>query len=195
VTEGWLGVENGLLITPGYSIVNRSLTAAELQFQLEVNRQCTSEGAWFSDALCQELPSVATERIRVPRSAFFQYLDRHAEDFSWIQARLPDGEAYNLDAADTLLCDDDESFSDIGVGSLSGRQVSCMVGAFFSGQCRLAERKFVMDDRDSNWLDAELNGCMWEGPDLSWAKRALKAFLQIPLKCYMSCWRLIRRRI
>jgi hypothetical protein len=66
VFERWLGIPNNSLIRPDQTIINRSMTSAELEFQRIANIYLGRGASFISDALCEKVPSIKADKVNIP---------------------------------------------------------------------------------------------------------------------------------
>ncbi|WP_153914057.1 hypothetical protein [Shewanella sp. TC10] len=120
--EIWLGIKQTTLKTPEIKTVNRSLTRAELEFQRIVNVKLGKVGSFVSDALCETLPQIKSEKVNVPidlqkivlkkLTSFCEYIDRYS---------INEGESdtYSMDFIPEEKFTDNYSFSAEQIGVIA----------------------------------------------------------------------------
>ncbi|CUH39460.1 hypothetical protein JSE7799_02187 [Jannaschia seosinensis] len=102
--EDWLELEDGTLVVPERSTVNRSMTNAEIALQLEFNRHLGNQASkLISDPLCDQLPDVKSEYPAIEIEDLKPFLDRMREQMALVNARLPDAERYNVPEAEEAI--------------------------------------------------------------------------------------------
>ncbi len=113
VFEEWLGIDRGTLVIPDMSVINRSLSLAELEFQKVVNSYFGREGAVVADALCQECPEVKSDIILLDEDSQRELVRRVSPFCQYVNSIVsPDGPGvYNLDVAKVEKTDDVFTFS------------------------------------------------------------------------------------
>ena len=66
IIENWLDIPSRTLQSPKSSIVNRSMTFAELEFQKLANKKYGASARLLSDKLCHYLPLIKPDKICIP---------------------------------------------------------------------------------------------------------------------------------
>ncbi|MFT5760535.1 MAG: hypothetical protein ACI9LM_005322 [Alteromonadaceae bacterium] len=103
--ESWLGITSGILIKPQQTIVNRSMTNAELEFQRVANIYLGREASFISDALCEQTPEIKADKVNVPLKAQetivrnVQSFCEYVNDFS---KKLNHSDLYSYEVIDSL---------------------------------------------------------------------------------------------
>ncbi len=95
VVEQWLNLPSHILATPPVMVVNRSLTAAELELQKIFNQYAGRlSSALLSDPLCNELPHLKSEYPALDKKDLTEFLSRAKEMVVEPNTKLPRDEAY-----------------------------------------------------------------------------------------------------
>lgn len=96
--EDWLGLGNGALVRPPVDTVNRSLTRAELELQLCINRHMGQKcGGLLIDHLCNEAPDIMADDIRPPLVEQEAQWARLGDDIERVNSRVPVEARYSRD--------------------------------------------------------------------------------------------------
>jgi hypothetical protein len=104
VAESWLGLKKGFLIAPTNSMVNRSMSNAELVLQREFNKHLgRRSSSLISDPLCNQLPNVKSEYPALGRDDLETFLERMRVMIDAVNKDLPAGEQYRLPDIDDAI--------------------------------------------------------------------------------------------
>jgi hypothetical protein len=77
IVENWLNIPESGLIAPSKRVINRSLSAAELEFQRVFNEIAgKASSKYISDPLCQQLPNIKSEFPPLETDALESFLAR-----------------------------------------------------------------------------------------------------------------------
>lgn len=95
VVSEWLRTPPGTLQEPPFAVVNRSMTAAELEFQRVVNQSLGPSGGLVSDQLCNFLPDIPSDKVIPARVRQKELLDRLDSAMNFVDNCFPAGEQYN----------------------------------------------------------------------------------------------------
>lgn len=97
VMESWLGLPIDTLNKPKKSTVNRSMTNGELALQMEFNKMFGPRAATLvSDPLCNNLPSIKSEKPAITSDALATFLTKMAGIVRKTNEVLPKGESYTI---------------------------------------------------------------------------------------------------
>jgi hypothetical protein len=104
VAESWLGLGEGFLNAPTNSMVNRSMSNAELVLQREFNKHLgRRSSSLISDPLCNQLPNVKSEYPAVGREDLEVFLDRMQIMINAVNTDLPTDERYRVPSIDEAV--------------------------------------------------------------------------------------------
>lgn len=93
----WLGLTPELIVKPSNSIVNRSMTIAELELQRKLNMVLGKSGKILSDILCNELPELPADLIVPSEEVQYQTLSRFEQAMTNVNAMIPQSQHYHRD--------------------------------------------------------------------------------------------------
>lgn len=97
VVMAWLGLPDLPLVMPNNTQVNRSLTAAELAFQLSLNRVLGVCGDLVADPLCDRLPQIPTAPLALTEAEQRAVLARLAPSLAGVNALIEPKHHYSGD--------------------------------------------------------------------------------------------------
>ncbi len=101
--EQWLGLEDETLVRPPIGRVNRSMTLSELQLQMSFNKRLGVVAASLvSDALCNHLPDIASDRPPVSKDALAKFIEKMQKYTDRVASMLPESEQYHLPDSDEI---------------------------------------------------------------------------------------------
>lgn len=120
VMEEWLNLEMGDLSHPPHSVVNRSLTRAELELQRQINIHMGSNaGHLFADLACNTLPNVKSDMVRPSIEAQEALWQRLASDIDFINKTVPEAERIDANRDIYLSTQKDSSLFSFSVEQLN----------------------------------------------------------------------------
>lgn len=93
----WLEVPAETFTIPSIKRINRSLTMAELIFQINLNRILGASGNIFSDPLCEKLPDLEYEKILPPPGVQQAIWDKLSEAIERVNNYIPEPHRYRCD--------------------------------------------------------------------------------------------------
>lgn len=96
-TETFLGLPQGTLMRGGDRMVNRSMTAGELMVLRGLNVHDPKAAALLADALCNEVPEVASETVYPAHEVQQAMLDRLSGAIADVEALIDPAERYGVD--------------------------------------------------------------------------------------------------
>ena len=100
--EEALNIPAGTLEIPKIKNINRSLTTSELEFQRLFNVYFEGHSSRFiSDILCNELPDITPEKIKLSDEAASKFISRISKDVECINKKLDADCQYSLPSKDT----------------------------------------------------------------------------------------------
>ena len=94
IAERFLDLPAGVLVRGDDRPVNRSMTAAELMVLRGLNAHDPKAAGALADALCNEVPDVASETVYPPRPVQRSMLKRLSRAMAQVDALLDEGERY-----------------------------------------------------------------------------------------------------
>lgn len=90
-----LEVPAGTIPDHNNAVINRSMTAAELEFLRVIGDQSRPLAVAMGIALCEALPDIVPERMYPSRPVQRRMLERLAPSISAVNVRIPESEAYS----------------------------------------------------------------------------------------------------
>jgi len=139
--ETWMGLTLGTLQAPARTQVNRSMTNAEIMLQRAFNAHLDAKtAAIVSNALCEDLPDIRSERPPASPAALEAFLTNMARMIARHRMKevLPEGEAYHLETLDEAVARFDAAPPDSY--TLSAAQMAVVARAL-SARIRPIERE------------------------------------------------------
>ena len=97
ITEAFLGLPEGTLVRGGDKAVNRSMTAGELTILRGLNAHDPAAASLLADALCNEVPEIASETVYPSTEAQQAMIDRLSGAIAEVDAMLAPSERYSVD--------------------------------------------------------------------------------------------------
>ncbi len=107
ILERWIGLGDGVLLTPLVERVNRSWTVAELEFMLALNRHRRAPSKDLAWMLRERLPHVVPDRIRPALDVQKGWWERLRPDVERVNRQLPAEHRYMADLVEPSSSSDE----------------------------------------------------------------------------------------
>ena len=147
----WLGVPTATMARPRAAVVNRGMTRAELTLQAALNRKIGKAGRILSDALCEELPDLPSDRIRPDLACQQAMCERLVPTLARVNAYLDEEERYRPDIERSPDTNGDLALE------FSGQQIG-VIGAALGAEIRRLRQQLAALEKGPEMLDRAAKG-------------------------------------